>query len=50
MLLNYMLRKKYQKDKQSFIEVVDLGAGSYSKAGTKRSIAQIKTIINEKQS
>jgi predicted O-methyltransferase YrrM len=35
------LRKKYQKDKQSFIEVVDLGAGSYSKAGTKRSIAQI---------
>lgn len=35
------LRKKYQKDNQSFIEVEDLGAGSYSKAGSKRSIAQI---------
>lgn len=35
------LRKKYQNDNDRFIEVEDLGAGSFSKAGSKRSVAQI---------
>ena len=35
------VRKKYSKDVSSFIEVEDLGAGSFSKAGSRRSIAQI---------
>lgn len=34
-------RRKYTKDANSFIEVDDLGAGSFSKAGSKRSVAQI---------
>jgi predicted O-methyltransferase YrrM len=36
-----IIRKKYQKDNQTFIQVEDLGAGSFSKAGSKRSVAQI---------
>jgi predicted O-methyltransferase YrrM len=35
------LRKKYHNDNQSLIEVDDLGAGSFSNAGSKRSVAQI---------
>ncbi len=35
------LRKEYLKDNLSFLEVEDLGAGSFSKAGSKRSVAQI---------
>jgi predicted O-methyltransferase YrrM len=35
------IRKKYSKDVSSFLEVEDLGAGSFLKAGSRRSIAQI---------
>jgi predicted O-methyltransferase YrrM len=34
-------RRKYTKDTNRFIEVEDLGAGSFSNAGSKRSVAQI---------
>lgn len=35
------IRKKYSKDFSTIIEVEDLGAGSFSKAGSRRSVAQI---------
>lgn len=35
------IRKKYNKDFSTIIEVEDLGAGSFSKAGSRRSVAQI---------
>lgn len=35
------IRKAYCKDVSTFIHVDDLGAGSFSKAGSKRSVAQI---------
>jgi predicted O-methyltransferase YrrM len=35
------IRKKYIKDSNRYIEVEDLGAGSFSNAGSRRSVAQI---------
>lgn len=35
------IRSGYRKDTNHFIDVVDLGAGSFSKAGSKRAVAQI---------
>lgn len=35
------IRRKYISDSNSFIDVKDLGAGSFSKAGARRSVSQI---------
>lgn len=35
------LRKQYKNDRQTFIEVKDLGAGSFTRAGNTRAVAEI---------